>query len=131
MLNFTPSAPGEAAGLVLFQDEDHQLRLLLGADDQLSPVLTLTERRGGKETLLATAAVPTGTPLRLTVLADGLRLRFQYQEADFAEADATVLSTRTAGGFTGAYIGLYATSHGVQGSANHADFPWFRYSPRP
>ena len=132
VLDFTPTAPGEAAGLVLFQDEEHQLRLLLGADEQLDPVLTLTERRAGKETLLATThAVPTGTPLRLTVRADGLRLRFRYQEQDFAEADATVLSTRTAGGFTGAYIGLYATSHGVPGSPNHADFPWFRYSPRP
>ncbi|WP_042392021.1 glycoside hydrolase family 43 protein [Streptacidiphilus carbonis] len=131
VVHFTPAAPGEAAGLVLLQDEDHQLRLLLGADAGLRPTLTLTERRAGQETLLASAPAPGGSPLRLTVRAEGLRLHFGYQNVVFAEADATVLSTRTAGGFTGAYIGLYATSHGVPGSANHADFPWFRYSPQP
>ena len=33
-----------------------------------------------------------------------------------------------AGGFTGAYVGLYATSNG-RASANHADFAWFEYTP--
>ena len=42
--------------------------------------------------------------------------------------DATLLSTTRAGGFVGAYIGLYASSNG-EASANHADFHWFEYSP--
>jgi len=40
--------------------------------------------------------------------------------------DGRILSTPFAGGFVGAYIGMYASSNG-QPSANTADFDWFEY----
>jgi alpha-N-arabinofuranosidase len=40
--------------------------------------------------------------------------------------DSRILSTPVAGGFVGAYIGIYASSNG-QLSTNHADFDWFEY----
>jgi xylan 1,4-beta-xylosidase len=40
--------------------------------------------------------------------------------------DGRILSTPFAGGFVGAYIGMYASSNG-QMSANTADFDWFEY----
>lgn len=43
--------------------------------------------------------------------------------------DASLLSTNRAGGFVGAYIGLYASANG-QESENVADFDWFDYIPR-
>jgi alpha-N-arabinofuranosidase len=44
-----------------------------------------------------------------------------------AEAvDGRILSTSVAGGFVGAYIGMYASSNG-QPCANFADFDWFEY----
>ncbi len=40
--------------------------------------------------------------------------------------DGRILSTNVAGGYVGAYIGMYASSHG-QPSENVADFDWFEY----
>ena len=40
--------------------------------------------------------------------------------------DGRILSTPCAGGFVGAYIGMYASSNG-QPSSNTADFDWFEY----
>ncbi len=41
--------------------------------------------------------------------------------------DGTLLSTNVAGGFVGAYMGMYCSSNGAK-SDNHADFDWFDYS---
>lgn len=41
--------------------------------------------------------------------------------------DGRLLSTSYAGGFVGAYLGMYAGSNG-QPSANTADFDWFEYT---
>ncbi len=38
------------------------------------------------------------------------------------------LSTEVAGGFTGVYFGMYATSNG-NGRTSPADFDWFDYLP--
>jgi alpha-N-arabinofuranosidase len=44
-----------------------------------------------------------------------------------AEAvDGRILSTPVAGGFVGAYVGMYASSNG-QSSENVANFYWFEY----
>ena len=40
--------------------------------------------------------------------------------------DAALLSSTVNGGFTGAYMGMYASSNGSE-SENHADFDWFHY----
>jgi alpha-N-arabinofuranosidase len=41
--------------------------------------------------------------------------------------DGRILSTPVAGGFLGAFIGLYASSNGRR-SASCADFDWFEYA---
>lgn len=40
--------------------------------------------------------------------------------------DASLLSSVVNNGFTGTYIGMYATSNHTENS-NHADFDWFDY----
>ena len=40
--------------------------------------------------------------------------------------DGRLLSMEVAGGFTGALVGLYASSNGT-GSGAYADFDWFEY----
>jgi xylan 1,4-beta-xylosidase len=48
-----------------------------------------------------------------------------------AEAvDGRILSPPVAGGFVGAYIGMYASSNGIS-SQNRADFDWFEYQEIP
>ena len=44
------------------------------------------------------------------------------------EVDGRILSTQLAGGFVGAYIGLYASSNG-EPAGNTADFDYFEYIP--
>ncbi|GAB2807312.1 glycoside hydrolase family 43 protein [Lentzea nigeriaca] len=127
VLEFEPDGPAEAAGLVLLQNNDNHIRLLLGADRQV----TLVRRIRGREEVLATAQVEEGT-VRLGFEAVG-----QGHQALIASGsgewqllgqafDGRVLSTPVAGGFTGVHIGLYATSDG-EPSHSWADFDSFTY----
>jgi alpha-N-arabinofuranosidase len=60
---------------------------------------------------------------------------YQFYVAEQPEAwqsfgnpvDGRVLSTPVAGGFTGAYLGMYASSNGIP-SDTVADFDWFEYN---
>ncbi|HEX4713453.1 MAG TPA: hypothetical protein VH164_00850, partial [Ktedonobacteraceae bacterium] len=45
-----------------------------------------------------------------------------------ATGAARYLGSEVAGGFTGVYLGMYATSNGQDQSAQ-ADFDWFEYAP--
>ena len=44
----------------------------------------------------------------------------------FTGADPTILSSLVSEGFTGAYLGMYASSNKTA-SDNYADFDWFLY----
>ncbi|WP_150275330.1 glycoside hydrolase family 43 protein [Paenibacillus tepidiphilus] len=128
---FTPAGDGEVAGVVLFQNADNHFRLELGLLEGES-TLSLSIRSRGDEQVLA--AIPwTKGHIQFKVEAQGQEYSFYYRENEsskwtglYANADGRVLSTDLAGGFTGAYIGLYASSQGAD-SGNHADFDWFSY----
>jgi len=45
---------------------------------------------------------------------------------ELAKAETRYLASEVAGGFTGVYIGLYATGNGAKAS-QPAYFDWFRY----
>jgi alpha-N-arabinofuranosidase len=122
-LDFTPRSPRDCAGLVLIQNDDHHLRLVVTGGR-----LTAIRRQGGVDTELATTALPAG-PVRLGVVVDGqdyaLRLAGPGEDwRTLVVADGTVLSSEVAGGFTGAFIGPYASSDGLPSDAV-ADFAWF------
>ena len=53
-------------------------------------------------------------------------LKSEVWESVAEGADARILSTPVAGGFVGAYVGMYASSNG-QPSENVADLDWFEY----
>ncbi|SDG60943.1 alpha-N-arabinofuranosidase [Lentzea fradiae] len=128
-VELTPGGPSEAAGLVLRQNEDHHVRLLLGAGGEVTLVL----RAGGRDELLATTQAG-GPVVRLAVEARG-----QSHQALVATGsgdwrplgepfDGRVLSTPVAGGFTGVHIGLHATSAGAP-SESWAEFSEFVHRP--
>jgi alpha-N-arabinofuranosidase len=122
-LDFTPRSPRDCAGLVLIQNDDHHLRLVVTGGR-----LTAIRRQGGVDTELATTALPAG-PVRLGVVVDGqdyaLRLAGPGEDwRTLVVAVGTVLSSEVAGGFTGAFIGPYASSDGLPSDAV-ADFAWF------
>lgn len=131
-MEFAPQREGEAAGIVLLQNHDFMLRFEYGIwPGNRSGELRLTERRAGEERVVASREW-SGRKLYMKVEAELQIYRFLYAEtaeqweklAD--NVDGTLLSSDVAGGFVGAYMGLYATSGGVN-SGNYADFDWFEY----
>ena len=132
VMDFTPRAPGECAGMVLLQNSDFQFRLAVTqAADAESRIVRLIRREKGAETTISEHPVPAGR-IYLKASAVGQAYSF-YAAADdenwfpLAEhIDGRILSTPVAGGYVGAYIGLYATSSG-QPSENAADWDWFEY----
>lgn len=130
-LEFAPDNAHECAGLVLLQNDRFQYRMVVTLDAAGALVAQIIQRADGDDRLLGTVPI------------DGERIYFKVEayEQDYSfyvatepeawitlyeGADGRILSTEIAGGFTGAYIGLYASSNG-QPSDNVADFDWFEY----
>jgi alpha-N-arabinofuranosidase len=127
-----PAAPGEGAGLALFQNDGHHIRLEVTRAAGGTRIARLTVRTGGEDTVRAETPLAPG-PVRLSVDARGQRLTFGCAQRGtawrrLAVVDGRLLSSQVAGGFTGCYLGMYATASGAR-SDGHADFDWFRYSP--
>jgi xylan 1,4-beta-xylosidase len=95
-------------------------------------VVRLIKRAAGVEQVLAVQPFDVGR-FFLKVDADGQAYSFYVavepgEWRPLAEAvDGRILSTPVAGGFTGTYIGMYASSNGLL-SSNRADFDWFAYT---
>jgi alpha-N-arabinofuranosidase len=116
---FTPQSNRSFAGLVCFQSEHayYALGKSLSADGK--PAVKLLRSDKGGVTLIAEQVLPKSTnsqPLSLRFEVNGSQLQAlyatksgPYQKLGAAQ-DATVLSTAYAGGFTGAVVGLYASS---------------------
>jgi xylan 1,4-beta-xylosidase len=130
VMEFAPQSADEVAGLVLLQNSDFQYRFvytLAGGET----VIRLVKRSQGEEEVLAERPV-SAERLYLKVEAIGQDYSFYYATAAEAweplleNADGRILSTDVAGGFVGAYVGMYASSNG-QPSENVADFDWFEY----
>ncbi|WP_377271428.1 hypothetical protein [Peterkaempfera sp. SMS 1(5)a] len=129
-LDFEPAALAESAGLALVQNHDFHIRLSVDAESG-SKAARVTVRSGGVETMRAQLPLEPG-PVRLGVRAEGQDYTLLCSQRPgrwdkLATVDGRVLSSRLAGGFTGAYVGMYATGPGDTESPG-ADFDWFRYT---
>lgn len=135
-LDFTPSAAGDLAGMVLLQNEDYNF--ILGKTKGTDGDVLILRRNAGPATslavspdtdqaaseagllasdpgLLASAPLADG-PVKLRIEGKGKLYSFYYQPSGSAswlplalDVDASNLSTSLSGGFIGAVIGLYAT----------------------
>ncbi len=129
-VEFTPQSRHECAGLVLIQNNNFHFRFTVTSNDE-SSVIRLVKRAHGNEVVLCEQAISS----RLFYLkVEGYEQEYSFFVAteldewqSIAEAvDGRILSTPVAGGFVGAYLGLYASSNG-QPSTNQAHFEWFDY----
>lgn len=114
-LKYVPQSAKDLAGIVCYQKESFNYVFGItkkGNDDYL--VLERTE--GGKSTIIAGTKVDVSGTVQLNVTAKGDSYTFNYSTdgRHFTNLGGTVsgdiLSTDVAGGFTGALLGLYATS---------------------
>jgi alpha-N-arabinofuranosidase len=106
------------AGLIAFQNDEYWYFLGVGSEHG-KPVVRLRTRTGGGDAagkIIGEAPLPVapGSPVQLRISAHGPRYDFAWS-ADGRNwrtlekgADGTVLSTKKAGGFVGAVVGLYA-----------------------
>ncbi|TFG66440.1 MAG: glycoside hydrolase family 43 protein, partial [Anaerolineales bacterium] len=127
---FTPQNENESAGLVILQNNRYHLRLECqsGIDGR---ILQFVKCFNGSETILGSCPVKAGR-LYMKIEAEGQSYNF-YVTTEIEcwipvaeRVDGRILSTEVAGGFVGAYIGMYASANGHQ-SDNYVDFDWFEY----
>ena len=135
-LDFDPGE-GEEAGLVAIQNDRFQYRLVVTRQGGVKLVRLVKvfneDRKVLSETVVAQRPYDSDHVLALEV--SGLDLRFlagpdgEHLAPLGQTQDARVLASNVAGGFIGAFVGMYASSNG-QPSDNEADFDWFLYRPR-
>lgn len=116
--DFTPRTQTDIAGLLLFQDDDCNIvfgKTLNSYGDIVVRVIGRS-KNSHREEFEALVIDPTA-PLRLKISADGngvYTFAFAEGEGSYTVLEktlpASLLSTRTAGNFTGTMLGLYASS---------------------
>lgn len=127
VMDFEPQTDRECAGLAVVQSNFYHVRLEKCMRDgrrQVRVVLC----GGGQEETAGSRDVPGGSVL-LRIVNRGLRASFYCEAAGEVQAvaenvDMRLLSTETAGGFTGCTVGMYASSNGAE-SGNAAVFREF------
>lgn len=124
-LDFAPENAGDLAGLVLFHNDECNVVFGKTLDAEGKPCLKLEARSKNVQPTTAVLALPDGEaskPLLLKVegirdkATGGVAYRFSYSaekggawQTVGSPVSADLLSTHTAGGFTGTMIGVYAT----------------------
>lgn len=129
-LEFNPGSEADEAGLTVYMNETHHASLGIVESQQgrrlrwRSQVHELAHDKFGPE-------LPAG-PVRLIITADGETYRLGLRSGSSVQMVGSItsrlLSTEIAGGFTGVFVGMFATGNG-QDSDTSADFDWFDYNP--
>lgn len=130
-LEFTPVCEGDEAGLTVIMNERHHYDIGIRKCNTGREVF-VRRRIGDLTAVVAAEAIGDG-PLTLQIDATAELYTFSYAMDEgslktLASGSPRYLSTEVAGGFTGAYFGMYATGHGVD-SGTAACFDWFDYAP--
>ena len=121
----------DLAGMILLQNTLWYYQLTLEKKDS-GNTLSLKKVSNGIGEIINKIEIK-GENITIGVQAKGQEYQFMVGEnasrTDFGSAqDGTILSSMKAGGFVGAYIGMYAASN-YETSNTYVDFNWFEYLP--
>lgn len=114
-MDYNPKTTNELAGITCYQNERYNYVFGITKKEN-NNYLILERTEKGQSVVLGEVRIEAKKPVTLQVTGDGDEYRFNYSidGTDFLNLGGTVsgdiLSTNVAGGFTGAMIGLYATS---------------------
>jgi alpha-N-arabinofuranosidase len=137
LLDFNPANQTDEAGLTVFMDYAHHYDLSV-KNMNGKRVLILTYNVGMIQHVEKLIPLSNGT---VELKVEGSTVAATFTSADYytfyfrqgtnsfqeiTKAEARYLSSETAGGFTGVYLGMFATGNG-QASVANADFDWFDY----
>lgn len=125
-MDFKSKKKNEVAGLVVYRNSTNHLQLLKEGNE-----LVLLKTKLGKKTEIV--RVPySHKEVVLQVEGHNTEAMFRYGPTLDAlrtlaeKVDLTVVADEVAGGFSGPYVGMYATSKGKK-SNKQANFKWFEY----
>jgi alpha-N-arabinofuranosidase len=131
-LAFNPQHENEEAGLVLRGNEKNHYEIGITLKDGKRQVFFRKTLNGKIVEPVQYEEIGAGDVV-LSVIASPLAYEFSCSPAKgpakkLGPALTRDLSSEKVGGFTGVFVGLYATGNG-QKSARPADFDWFEYRP--
>jgi alpha-N-arabinofuranosidase len=138
LVDFVPGRDGDEAGISVYMNPDHRYELAVGRANGRRQVFVRQRIGPHLEAVTAAAPLDGSEPVVLQVEATAEEYAFSYgvvmsgrphtATTPLGKAAARYLSSEVAGGFTGVYLGLYATGKGGPASAP-AHFDWFDYEP--
>jgi alpha-N-arabinofuranosidase len=128
-MDFKPKTLGSEAGLVMIQKDNNYISYTVkktGQGQVLQVVVEVPAK--GKRILHSTLLKGVENGVKLKVVSKNHQYHYCYQlqdgsEKEWCTSSATLILNR---GYTGAYLGLYATSNGKR-SKDYADFDWVSY----
>ena len=127
---FDPGRVGEEAGVIL---PEQRRPFRSDGDGHEGPSAPVVSRlRFGDVVHESKEVVLKPGPVRLIVKGERATFRFLCAQGtdapvELAKVEAKYLSSETVGGFTGVYVGFYATGNGKP-SVAVADYDWFEYA---
>lgn len=130
-MEFAPAAPNEEAGLVLLQDDRFNYIFTMTCKENQT-ILRVAKTEFGTYSVLKELPVEPAKRIYLSAQCNDTVYCFYYGYSEremicvSEDLDAALLSSTVNGGFTGTYMGMYASSNGSK-SENYADFDWFHY----
>lgn len=128
-LEFNPNKPNEEAGMILLNNGSHFDILIKQSKGKR--VLVSRLRFGASVIHESEESVLKPGPVKLMIKGDRSTFTFSYAQGkdtfkEIQKVDSKFLSSETAGGFTGVFVGLYVTGKGKV-STTSADYDWFEY----
>jgi len=132
-ISFEPTAENEEAGLVIRADDKNHYDLLI-TKYAGKRVVILRKYLKDEVVSLSYKEIQAGDII-LRISSTELEYKFWTQKEGFAAELIGTLTTRDVsnervGGFTGVFIGMYASGNG-KASVNPADFDWFDFQEDP
>jgi len=139
LVDFVPAREGDEAGLSVYMNPDHRYEIAVSRARGRRQVFVRQRIGPYVETITARAPLAGDESIVLQVEASAEQYAFSYGVAasgrppmatiPLGKASVRYLSSEVAGGFTGVYLGLYATGNGRPAAAP-AHFAWFDYEGR-
>ena len=128
-LTFNPQSDNEEAGILIRGNDKNHYDFVITRRNA-KPVALLRQVLDGRTTSEQMIGVSEGE-VTIKIVASELEYKFSIssdQGADELVGTALTknLSTEKIQGFTGVFIGMYASGNGVS-NTNPADFDWFEY----
>jgi xylan 1,4-beta-xylosidase len=127
-VEFNPGKVNEEAGMILLNNGTHFDLVIRQAGGRR---VLVSKLRFGSVVHESDAVVLKPGPVKLIIKGERANFVFLYSQGNDVPKElirvmARYLSSETVGGFTGVYVGLYATGNGKVCTSD-ADYDWFEY----